>query len=317
MSPGRPLTTANGYIIDQMGNRLRLQSVNWYGASDTDNIVMGLDINSVSSIAALIKSISSNSVRLPFSNQMLHQPDPVATDRLTGNPHLLGKSPLEVFDAVVEALAEEGLLVIPNNHTTTRTWCCNYDNNALWFSPGQTEDEWISDWAPLIQRYRHIPQVVGADLRNEVRPGPIGGRGTTSIGLGLAEATGNHLLSLNSDLLIVVEGINYAADLRQVATRPIDLSRPEQLVYSPHVYSWFQGIDGRSLGAHSYEELCQALDVAWGDLGPIPKGDGNGNLPTEAGQPFPLWISEMGVRPIDQPAFLKNLCSYIQEWDLS
>lgn len=115
MSPGRPLTTANGYIIDQMGN-LRLQSVNWYGASDTDNIVMGLDINSVSSIAALIKSISSNSVRLPFSNQMLHQPDPVATDRLTGNPHLLGKSPLEVFDAVVEALAEEGLLVQSHHH---------------------------------------------------------------------------------------------------------------------------------------------------------------------------------------------------------
>ena len=125
MSQKLPLTTANGYIIDQMGNRLRLQSVNWYGASDADNIVMGLDINSVSNIAALIKSIGFNSVRLPFSNQMLHQPDPVATDRqtdrLTGNPYLSGKSPLEVFDTVVEALAEEGLLVILNNHTTTST----------------------------------------------------------------------------------------------------------------------------------------------------------------------------------------------------
>lgn len=114
---------------------------------------MGLDINSVSNIAALIKSIGFNSVRLPFSNQMLHQPDPVATDRqtdrLTGNPYLSGKSPLEVFDTVVEALAEEGLLVILNNHTTTSTWCCSYDNNALWFSPGQTEAKWISDWACL------------------------------------------------------------------------------------------------------------------------------------------------------------------------
>ena len=108
--------------------------------------------------------------------------------------------------------------LVPGVVTTTTTPC----GLVL----GKTEDEWISDWAPLIQRYRHIPQVVGADLRNEVRAGPIGGRGTTSIGLGLAEAAGNHLLSLNSDLLIVVEGINYAADLRQVTTRPIDLSRP-------------------------------------------------------------------------------------------
>ena len=321
MSQKLPLTTANGYIIDQMGNRLRLQSVNWYGASDADNIVMGLDINSVSNIAALIKSIGFNSVRLPFSNQMLHQPDPVATDRLTGNPYLSGKSPLEVFDTVVEALAEEGLLVILNNHTTTSTWCCSYDNNALWFSPGQTEAKWISDWACLIQRYHHIPQVVGADLRNEVRAGPIGqanwGKGDDFDWPRAAEAAGNHLLSLNSDLLIVVEGVNYAADLRQVTTRPIHLSRPEQLIYSPHVYSWFQGIDGRSLGGHSYEELCQALDVAWGYLGPIQKGDGSRNLPTGADQPFPLWISEMGVGPMDQPAFLENLCRYIQERDLS
>jgi hypothetical protein len=36
MSQKLPLTTANGYIIDQMGNRLRLQSVNWYGASDAN-----------------------------------------------------------------------------------------------------------------------------------------------------------------------------------------------------------------------------------------------------------------------------------------
>ena len=77
MTTKLPLTTANGYIIYQLDNQLRLQSVNWYGASDAYNIVMGLDLNHVSKIAALIKSIGFNSVRLSFSNQMIHQTDPV------------------------------------------------------------------------------------------------------------------------------------------------------------------------------------------------------------------------------------------------
>ena len=38
---------------------------------------------------------------------------------------------------------------------------------------------------------------------------------------------------------------------------------------------------------------------------------------TGADHPFPLWISEMGVGPMDQPVFLENLCRYIQERDLS
>jgi len=321
MTTKLPLTTANGYIIDQLDNQLCLQSVNWYGASDAYNIVMGLDFNHVSKIATLIKSIGFNSVRLPFSNQMIHQTDSVEKDRLSANPHLLGKSALEVFDSVVEALAKEGLLVILNNHTTTSTWCCNYDNNALWFDSEQTEVKWLSDWSYLIQRYLHIPQVVGVDLRNEVRTGPIGkanwGGGDDFDWRRAAESAGNHLLSLNSDLLIIVEGINYAADLRQAATDPICLSRPEQLVYSPHVYSWFGGIDGRSLSDHSYEELCRALDSAWGYLGPVKKRNKKGKLPMDTDQSFPLWISEMGVGPMDKPEFLENLCCYIKERNLS
>ena len=124
-----PFTTNDGYIVDHLGKRLLLQSVNWYGASDADNVVMGLEHNATSAIASLIRSIGFNSVRLPFSNQMVQESEPIPSEKLTKNPKLKGKSPLAVFDVVVETLATEGLLIILNNHTTTSVWCCSYDTN--------------------------------------------------------------------------------------------------------------------------------------------------------------------------------------------
>ena len=101
-----PFTTNDGYIVDHLGQRLLLQSVNWCGASDADNnVVMGLEHNSVSAIASLIWSIGFNSVRLPFSNQMVQELEPISSGKLTRNPKLKGKSPLAVFDVVVETLA--------------------------------------------------------------------------------------------------------------------------------------------------------------------------------------------------------------------
>jgi chitinase len=86
--------------------------------------------------------------------------------------------------------------------------------------------------------------VVGADLRNEPFAGVWGGGGPRDWA-DAAERAGNAVLAVNPDWLVLVEGVaNYAGetywwggDLRGVATRPIVLDQPEQLVYSPHAYS--------------------------------------------------------------------------------
>ena len=320
MSLQPPFTTSDGYIVDHSGQRLLLQSVNWYGASDADNVVMGLDHNHISAIASLIRSIGFNSVRLPFSNQMIQELEPIASEKLTRNPQLKGKSPLTILDVVVETLATEGLLTILNNHTTTSMWCCNYDDNALWFGSKQTAKQWVEDWEILVKRYKHIPQMIGVDLRNEVRSGPFGtanwGKDDDFDWHQAAEIAGNHLLSINPNLLIIVEGINYASDLRQAGIQPIRLTYPKQLVYSPHVYSWFGGLDGKSLGQLSYSELCHSLDDAWGYLGPRVFQNNDKNTPL-TNKPVPLWISEMGAGPNDQPKFLTSMCRYIQERELN
>ena len=47
---------------------------------------------------------------------------------------------------------------------------------------------------------------------------------------------GNRLLEINPDLLIIVEGILSAGNLMGALIHPIELSRPEKLVYSGHIY---------------------------------------------------------------------------------
>lgn len=82
MKPGRgrsdpvspPLRTAGRDIIDSNGKRIKLASVNWYGASDVDFVAMGLDVRHRKEIAATIKKMGFNSVRFPYSDQMVRIP---------------------------------------------------------------------------------------------------------------------------------------------------------------------------------------------------------------------------------------------------
>ena len=64
-----PLRTAGRYIVDATGNRFKLSSVNWHGASDVHYVAMGLDVRHRSEIARTIRQMGFNSVRLPYSDQ--------------------------------------------------------------------------------------------------------------------------------------------------------------------------------------------------------------------------------------------------------
>jgi endoglucanase len=65
-----------------------------------------------------------------------------------------------------------------------------------------------------------------------------GGKNKTLDWAAVAEAAGNTLLDINPNLLIVVEGLNYANDLTGVRTHPIKLKYPNRLVYEAHDYQW-------------------------------------------------------------------------------
>ena len=298
-----PLATKGRFIVDQAGNRVKLAAVNWYGASDGNHIVGGLDAAPRSTIIANIRALGFNAIRLPFSNAMLQVKDPVPAALLAANPDLIGKIPLEIYDVIVHDLQAAGIYVILNNHTTSAVWCCGEDENALWFTDTFTAEQWMSDWQSLAQRYRDTPFVVGADLRNEVRSGPFGspnwGGGDRFDWRSAAETAGNRILAVNPNLLIIVEGISWATDLSGAGRQPVRLNRPGRLVYSAHCYSWSPGPDGGSLQHANHAAMEQSLMGQWLYITDVP-----------------IFVGEFGAGPDDDHHWLTNFAQILGDNDL-
>ena len=95
-----PLQTDGRWIVDRRGERVKLASVNWFGAESAEFVVGGLDKQPLPEIARLIRRGGFNSVRLPWSNQLVEENPVVADQYLAANPRLQGKRALEVLDDV-------------------------------------------------------------------------------------------------------------------------------------------------------------------------------------------------------------------------
>jgi endoglucanase len=149
--PRVPLSTAGRYIVDREGVRYKLRSANWYGFHHDQQVLKGLDQKPLDQLIDRFEDWGFNSVRLTFSNQMLHDKRPVPDAAVAANPEFRGLLPLEVFDRVIQRLTDRGIAVVLNNHTTSSEWCCNFDNNGLWHNEGsgsytQSSEQWVQDW---------------------------------------------------------------------------------------------------------------------------------------------------------------------------
>jgi hypothetical protein len=117
-----PLSASGRFIVGADGRRVRLAGVNWYGFHEDDGVAPGLDRTDRRALARRISLLGFNSVRLPFSLWMTEQASPVPVHYLAANPDLYGATPMQAYDACVEALTEVGLVVIPNCHTLDPGW---------------------------------------------------------------------------------------------------------------------------------------------------------------------------------------------------
>jgi endoglucanase len=358
--PG-PLHTEGRYILRSNGRRYKLESVSWYGAEEGGVpggpggwVPAGLDCQPLRTIAREIRSLGFNSVRLPWSNYMLEQSSRliVPDARVRANlPQLQGKHPLQVFIAVVKALRDEGLAVILDNHSTDPIWCCSRgDSNGLWFSGTYTREKerrWISDWVRMASLFKHEPAVIAADLRNEPRCDRVDGYVPTWAGQladreqctdtqhfqrfdwrAAATRAGNAVRKANPRLLVIVEGTNFADDLRGVSQHPIRLNGDRvvrrgrhrvfigHLVYSAHNYSFagppeefFDPSKCISKGkacecakftqlkpsAYAYNCLHKYLGEQWGFI-------------IAQGKPYtaPVWVGEFGTCNTDPECVTSN-----------
>lgn len=307
-----PLQTKGRNVVDQKGRRFKLASVNWYGASDELFIPGGLDVQHRSVIAQTIRTMGFNSVRLPYSDEMVISNPHILPHLLTANPDLVGLRALDILEAVVDALTEAGVAVIINNHITTATWCCGADPcDAGWANDHlgrlcrvrQTEDDWIAHWETVMARFVDNPRVIGADLRNEVRG--VWGTMPWDRWATAAERAGNALLKINPNWLIIVGGTESSNDLSGVGQRPVRLDVDNRVVYSAHVYSWsgWGSMEGR-YAKRSYPSFVKSMRHNWAYLV-------EDNL-------APVWVGEFGAP--DQPGegdanYWQNLLRYLKAID--
>ncbi|MFJ3904886.1 glycoside hydrolase family 5 protein [Streptomyces sp. NPDC090025] len=317
-----PLSTRGRYVVDADGKRFKLKSGNWQGAQGSWNGSGDLadpanhhdgeksDQLPLATLLADFHALGLNSLRLPFSNEMLHDQRPVPDAAVAANPQLRGRTPLQIFDAVIAATTADGFAVVLNNHTNTSRWCCGLDGNERW-NTSQSTAQWETDWLFLAKRYKDNKRVVGADLYNEVRRTVMDdanwGSGDDHDWWAASRRLGDRLLTeANPDLLIIVEGINWQgipADglfhwrptLEPARTLSHTLVNADKLVYSAHFYGYTGPSHTGATGTGEthdwrYQELSrdelfatlrrQAFFVA-----------------ADTGQHYtaPVWISEFGI----------------------
>ncbi|MBP2335660.1 aryl-phospho-beta-D-glucosidase BglC (GH1 family) [Saccharothrix coeruleofusca] len=322
-----PLSTRGRYIVDANGNRFKLKAGNWHGASGTwtgsgdvndpanhhvrelaHQTPLNLDRVPLEGIIDGFVDLGLNSVRLPFSNEMIHDSRPVPD--LPANPQLRGMTPLQVYDRVVERLTARGFAVVLNNHTNTSRWCCGVDGNERW-NTSQTEQRWQDDWLFMARRYAGNERVVGADLYNEVRrdvtDDPNWGWGNDHDWQRASQRVGDRILTeANPNLLIIVEGINWTGlpvdgfphgrpTLEPARTLSHTLVESGKLVYSAHFYGYTGPNHSGATG------IGETSDPRYQDLTPQQLREVVHRqalyVSAETGKHFtaPVWVSEFGA----------------------
>jgi endoglucanase len=240
-----PLSTSEANIIDRNGKTVLLRGVNWFGIETENHAPHGLWARGYQEMLQQIKSLGYNTIRLPFSVQMLSEDKLKGIDYSIGsNRALAGKSPIEVMDEIIQEAGRQGLLILLDSHRLN-----DQRIPELWYGDGYTEEDWIKSWQQLTERYKNQPNVIGADLKNEPHGSATWGTGDRTTDWRLAaEKAGNAILKINPHWLIVVEGVEegvpgqkakkhwMGGNLEGVRRAPVRLKVKNQLVYSPHEY---------------------------------------------------------------------------------
>ena len=297
--------TSGNQILDSNGNPVRIAGINWYGFETPDEIAHGLWAQDYHAIINDIKNLGYNTIRIPFSNQMVETPIVPQNFSLynTGpiNTDLEGLNSLQILDKIIAYAGQEGLKVILDDHRSEAGESA--EANGLWYTSAYPSSAWVNDWVTLAKRYAGNPTVVGFDLRNEPHTpagdtyaeGATWGTGDTSTDIRLAyEQAGNAILAVDPNALIFCEGISenptssggtnatwWGGDLALAGQFPVALSSPGHVVYSAHDYgpdlfqqTWFNS-----------STTASSLDAVW---------NANwGYLYTQ--DTAPVWVGEFGT----------------------
>ncbi|KAL7626343.1 hypothetical protein AAE478_003115 [Parahypoxylon ruwenzoriense] len=315
-----PLSTSSRWILDASGQRVKLRCVNWAGHQEA-NLPEGLDKQSVEHIADLIAGQGFNCVRLTYSIDHALNPDvPVAESfsnaagaarvsaaDLNGiyeqvaqkNPFVGSATTRGVFESVIKALWDRGVMTILDNHVSKASWCCNIDDGNGWWDEGfgyndmnsryfKTQ-EWLQGLEAMATWAKSQPGVVGMGLRNEVREWLLQGLNARDDWYDYMTQAATRVHGANPDVLILIGGTQSSTDLTHIrVNRGLDFSGwAGKHVWEWHAYS-FTVTFAAALGN------CDVLKQAYGLF------DG---FVLEQGRSYtaPLILSEFGFGMVGGP----------------
>lgn len=298
------LSTSGNQIVDAAGHHMQIAGVNWFGFESTTLAPHGLWARGYKDMMQQMVDLGFNTIRLPFSSEMLHTAAAPNGIDFTKNPDLQGLSALQVMDKIVDYAGQLGLRIILDHHRSGAG--AGTSDNGLWYDGTYTQAQWIADWKMLAARYAGKPAVIGADLHNEPHNGTWGGGGATDWAAA-AEQAGNAIGAANPNWLVFVEGVGtyqgqsywWGGNLMGVKDRPIQLDVDHKLVYSAHDYpnsvfpqTWFQGSDFPA-------NLPAKFDQMWGYI--YKQGIA------------PVYVGEFGTKLVDpkDAPWLKAITAYM------
>ena len=323
------LHTSSRWILNESNQRVKLRCVNWAGHMET-NVPEGLQHQSVSTIASWISSNGFNCVRLTYSIDLALNPGYSVSDSFTRaaspagvststmqslyssalskNSWLSSSTTLGAFAKVIDELGNKGILVVLDNHVSKASWCCSQtDGNGWWdAASGYTASnsqyfktaDWINGLQAMAKFAASHTNVVGMSLRNELRAvGSQDGNSHADWYTYVAQGA-SAIHSTNSNLLIMIGGVNYAVDLSYLYSKPFDRSAyGNKIVYEFHNYQW-------SFSATSCSSHQSSIGSKTGYL-----------LATGKDYTGPLWLSEFGWAQnnpsADEVAYYKCLVEYM------
>ncbi len=244
-------------LYDSKGNKVRLTGVNWFGFETNNKIVHGLWARDYKDVLQDVVDLGFNTLRIPWSNVIIGEKEPIEVNDYEMNTELVGKNPVEALVIVCEAAKEIGLKVILDCHSRKND---AYLEEDLWYTDECSEEKWIEDWKYLAEIFKDNDAVIGMDLNNEPHDRATWGTGNPKTDWAMAaEKCGNAILEVNPNVLIMVEGVEgvngegspnsywWGGNLQGVNKHHVKLTNPQKLVYSPHEYgptvflqTWFE-----------------------------------------------------------------------------
>lgn len=291
------LAVKSRWIVDEAGGtRVKLACVNWVSHLQP-MVTEGLNRQPLKYITNTIASQGFNCVRLTWATFMVTNPanrnltveaslnslnlSDAAAAMAVSNPEFLDLTLMDAFKRVVAGLGEAGLMVILDNQISRPEWCCGLnDGNGFFgdsdFDPGV----WIQGLSAMATAFKGITAVVGMSLRNELR----GPRSNTADWYKYMQQGAQAVHEANPDVLVIMSGLNYDADLKFLASKPVNLAFTNKIVYEMH---WYSFTDGKAWERTPANQLCGTVTARINDhIAFVAK---------TLSPPAPLFISEFGI----------------------